>query len=256
MNDIGSPLDLLPKRSLARADGPLYGQVADLLRTSIADGSLAIGADLPKEAEIAQRFGVSLITVRQALRDLASDGLIRKRSAKPAVVVARSPAPNLSWTFKNFADVAAFARDAQLLVRSFRKETAPGPSRHFGLARGETGYCLRSVLQAGDRNVAQITTYFPPAIGAQFRKEDFTEVLIFQSVQRRLGLRLEAAHVTVRAELADRTIATDLGIETGAAVLAVEMLYRTADGETIELSTARHPADLFSITYDLVNNLS
>ena len=256
MSEIAPAPDEPARRRLQRAHGPLYAQVADQLRAAIAGGSIEVGAELPKEAEIADRFGVSLITVRQALRDLAADGLIRKRSAKPAVVVSRTPALSLSWNFRNFADVAAFARDTRLRVRSFRRETAPELVRHFGLPRGEAGYCLRSVLEAGDRKVAQITTYFPPEIGARFRKEDFTEVLIFQSVQRRLGLRLEAAHVTVRAELADRTVASDLGIDTGAAVLAVEMLYRTADGESIELSTARHPADLFSITYDLVNNLS
>jgi GntR family transcriptional regulator len=245
-----------PRRPLQRASSPLYAQVADQLRAAIAGGSLAVGAELPKEAEIADRFGVSLITVRQALRDLASEGLIRKRSAKPAVVASRSPTLNLSWNFKNFADVADFTRDAELRVRSYRKEAAPELRRHFGLARGEVGYCLRSVLEAEKRKVAQVTTYFPPAIGARFRKEDFTEVLIFQSVQRRLGLRLDAAHVTVRAELADRALATDLGMDSGAAVLAIEMLYKTTEGEAIELSTARHPAELFSITYDLVNNLA
>ena len=43
---------------------------------------LRSASELPKEAEIAERFGVSLITVRQALRDLAADGLIR--SARPS----------------------------------------------------------------------------------------------------------------------------------------------------------------------------
>ena len=34
------------------------------------------------------------------------------------------------------------------------------------------------------------------------------------------------------------------------------MLYQTADQRNIELSIARHPAELFSITYDLINNLT
>ena len=95
---------------------------------------------------IAERFGVSLITVRQALRDLEADGLIRKRSAKPAVVTSPHPPVNLSWNFKNFADMAAFTKDAQLRVKSYRKETSPLLQRHFGLAKDEAGYCLRSVL--------------------------------------------------------------------------------------------------------------
>ena len=151
MNAGGSLLGLLPNGPLVRSNGSLYGQVADLLRGCIASGSIVIGAELPKEAEIAERLGVSLITVRQALRDLASDGLIRKRSAKPAIVVSRTPTLSRGWNFENFADVAAFTKDAELLVRSYRKESAPELRRHFGLDRGEAGYCLRSILVVGRR---------------------------------------------------------------------------------------------------------
>src|SRR6185312_2828211 len=108
-------------------------------------GAFPIGAELPKEADIGQRFGVSLITVRQALRDLEADGLIKKRSAKPAVVSARNTSVDLSWNFKNFADMAAFTKDAQLTVRSYRKETSPVLQRHFGMGKRDVGYCLRGV---------------------------------------------------------------------------------------------------------------
>lgn len=255
MNQHVANLGLLPKRALGRANGPLYRQLADLLRGPIADGKFAVGSELPKEAQIAEHFGVSLITVRQALRELESEGLIKKRSAKPAVVTAPSPSVNLSWNFKNFADMAAFTKDAQLKVKSYRREKSPLLQRHFGLAGDEAGYCLRSILSVGKQRKAQITTYFPPDVGVQFDKDDFTDVLIFRSVQKHLGLRLAVAHVTVRAEIADATLAADLGIDVGGPVLTVEMLYQSADQRNIEFSVARHPADLFSITYDAPNDL-
>lgn len=256
MDELASALDLLPKRPLARSRGPLYRQLADILREPIASGAFPVGGELPKEAIIAERFGVSLITVRQALRDLEADGLIKKRSAKPAVVTARSPSVNLSWNFKNFADMAAFTKDAQLRVKSYRKETSPLMQRHFGMAKDEVGYCLRSVLSVGARKKAQITTYFPPDVGARFRREDFTDVLIFRSVQKQLSLRMAVAHVTVRAEIADETVAADLEIAEGAPLLTVEMLYQSSDQRNIEFSIARHPADMFSITYDAPNDMA
>ena len=94
MDELSSTIELLPSRPLARANGPLYRQLADVLRDPIATGAFPVGGELPKEASIAERFGVSLITVRQALRELENDGLIRKRSAKPAVVLARTPSVN------------------------------------------------------------------------------------------------------------------------------------------------------------------
>ncbi len=255
MNQHVANLGLLPKRVLGRANGPLYRQLADLLRKPISDGNFAVGSELPKEAHIAEHFGVSLITVRQALRELESEGLIKKRSAKPAVVIARNPSVNLSWNFKNFADMAAFTKDAQLKVKSYRKEKSPLLARHFGPDDEDAGYCLRSILSVGKQRKAQITTYFPPDIGAQFDKDDFTDVLIFQSVQRMLGLRLAVAHVTVRAEIADDIVAADLGVGVGSPILTVEMLYQSDDQRNIEFSVARHPADMFSITYDAPNDL-
>ena len=42
----------------------------------------------------------------------------------------------------------------------------------------------------------------------------------------------------------------------GSAILAVEMMYQSADQRNVEFSIARHPADMFSITYDAPNDLS
>ena len=248
-------IDTLPKRTLLRTQGPLYRQLADILRAPIVGGSFPVGSELPKEAVIAERFGVSLITVRQALRDLEADGLIRKRSAKPAVVTSASPPVTLSWTFKNFNDMAAFTKDAELKIKSYRKESSPLLQRHFGMEKDEQGYCLRSILSVGKQRKAQVTTYFPPHLGAQLTKDDFNDVLIFRAVQRRLNIRMAVAHCTVRAEIADETVAADLNVAVGSAILAVEMLYQSSDQSNVEFSIARHPADIFSITYDAPNDL-
>src|SRR5690606_14159744 len=146
-------------------------------------------------------------------------------------------------------------KDASLKIKSYRKEASPVLQRHFGLAKDEAGYCLRSILAVGKQKKAQITTYFPPDLGAQLRKEDFNDVLIFRAVQHRLGIRMAVAHCTVRAELADDSVAADLGVAKGSAILAVEMLYQSADQRNVEFSVARHPADIFSITYDAPNDL-
>lgn len=58
---------------------PAYEQIADQLRTLVIRGELRPGERLPAEAEIATMFGVGRTTVREALRLLASQGLVTTR---------------------------------------------------------------------------------------------------------------------------------------------------------------------------------
>jgi DNA-binding FadR family transcriptional regulator len=54
----------------------IYVEVADQIRTAILERSLASGERLPPERELADQFGVSRATVREALRYLEAQGLL------------------------------------------------------------------------------------------------------------------------------------------------------------------------------------
>jgi len=245
----------LQHRELSRANGPLYQQLAAALRKPIQSGALAVGDELPREADIAERFSVSLITVRQALRELESERLIRKRSAKPAVVAAQNPKINLSWSFESFGDMAFFVKDTELEVKSYRRENSAVLETHFGMSKSEKGYCLRSILHGANDRRTQVTTFFPPDIGKRIRRSDFKDPLIFRSLQSQLGLRVAVAKVTVRAELATEEVAEDLKVAQGSAIMCVEMLFQSDERRNVEFSIARHPAAYYSITYEALNDL-
>ena len=63
-----------------------FEHVADVLRAEIADGTYALGKRIPTQRELVDRFGVSRDTVRRALEDLKSKGLIESRQGSGAVV--------------------------------------------------------------------------------------------------------------------------------------------------------------------------
>jgi GntR family transcriptional regulator, transcriptional repressor for pyruvate dehydrogenase complex len=54
-------------------------QISEKIREAILDGRLAVDAQLPTESELAARFGVSRPTIREALKRLAAQNLIRSR---------------------------------------------------------------------------------------------------------------------------------------------------------------------------------
>lgn len=61
-----------------RSPGPAHEQVAAHIRQSIISGELSPGARLPNEIEMAESFGVSRTTIREALGGLVGQGLIVK----------------------------------------------------------------------------------------------------------------------------------------------------------------------------------
>lgn len=244
----------LKPHPLRREDGPLYRQLVARLRAPIDAGTLAVGSSLPREADLAQRFGVSLITVRQALRDLEIEGLIMKRTAKPAVVAA----PQLRskpLEFQSLAAIAASSKDRRLVIKSYRKERSEQACEAFALPAGTACFCLRAVLLVNDQTITQTTFYFPPVIGSRLKRADFDDVVVFRAVQRHLGIKLSRARIKVCAEIADEALAAMLGYTVGGPILATEMLYFSLAGEAVELTVSKNRADHFSITYDAPNDL-
>lgn len=72
-------------------EGPrsVWSQVAADIEADIASGALAPGARLPSEPELAQVYGVSRITVRSAVRDLAGRGLVIVSRGRGTYVTGR-----------------------------------------------------------------------------------------------------------------------------------------------------------------------
>ncbi len=68
------------------ASEPKYRLIANLLQQEIRKG-MAIGAKLPSEPVLAERFGVHVLTIREALRVLQEGGIIQRRRAVGTSVV-------------------------------------------------------------------------------------------------------------------------------------------------------------------------
>ena len=65
---------------------PLYAQVEAVLASDIAGGTLPAGSQLPTENDLIERFGVSRPTVRRAVQNLVSRGLVEIQRGKGTYV--------------------------------------------------------------------------------------------------------------------------------------------------------------------------
>ncbi|MTJ04791.1 MAG: GntR family transcriptional regulator [Sediminimonas qiaohouensis] len=74
------------QNALRSGRGKLYEQIATLIRNEIVSGRWVPGERLPSLGTLAERHGVALVTVRQAVALLEEDGIVRRRQGKGTFV--------------------------------------------------------------------------------------------------------------------------------------------------------------------------
>jgi GntR family transcriptional regulator len=83
---------------------PAYQRVADDLRRAITTGTYHPGDQLPTLAELTTRYGIAVMTARDAIRQLVTEGLVISRQGKGAYVL-RQPNPDDSITTSELRDL-------------------------------------------------------------------------------------------------------------------------------------------------------
>src|SRR5579875_222637 len=86
--DRDDPLEGFP--AVDRA-APVFVQVAGHLIKAIEDGRFPVGSRLPTEAQLAEQFGVSRPSVREALSCLQFEGYVTPRQGSRTVITSAVP---------------------------------------------------------------------------------------------------------------------------------------------------------------------
>ena len=102
---------------------PLYATVERVVAGEILNGSLPVGTRLPTEDQLIERFGVSRITVRRAVQNLAARGLVDVRWGRGTFVAAPRITQPLTSLTGFVEDMASLGLTAT--ARVLRVETVP-----------------------------------------------------------------------------------------------------------------------------------
>lgn len=127
---------------------PKYALIYEQLKARIRTGQLGLGDQLPPEQSLAEEFGVSRLTVRQAIGMLAAERVVESIQGKGSFVAApeghpRTAMKTIHWVTASFHDKPGQAEDdallAQMVMALSRQMTRQGGSLSISmLNRGET----------------------------------------------------------------------------------------------------------------------
>jgi DNA-binding GntR family transcriptional regulator len=97
---------------------PKYIQIADTLRAEIGSARYPLGAKLPPETRLCERFEASRFTVREAIKKLASEKLVKTEHGAGTIVVSLLSEGGYAHTYTSLEDLTNYAQKTWLEIQS------------------------------------------------------------------------------------------------------------------------------------------
>lgn len=228
---------------------PLYVQIRDSLRRQILDGTYQVHERLPSENEMMTAFGVSRITIRQALRDLHNEGLVFSAQGKGTFVSKPKAVQNVQ-RLEGFGEaMAAQGYEASARVLSIQQLKAPkAVAAALDLQAGDEAIEVKRVRYLNRSPVCIENSYFPMDVGRQMFSLDLSGD-IFPMLENLFGIPLGGADISLDAILADDEAQQYLNLKTGEAILRVERLTHNRDGRPIDFEYLCYRGDSFKYQF-------
>jgi GntR family transcriptional regulator len=221
---------------------PKYYKVKQRILRSIADAEP--GTPVAPERELAQQFGTSRTTVRQAIAELVVDGRLARRQgsgtfvARPKLMAVR---PLTSFS----QDLDSDGWRPGSIVLDIRDESAEGDvCAHLAVEPGSPVHRVERLRTAAGEAIAHEVAYLPgPLPGLSERLEGGGS--LYRSLREDYGISLTGAEDTVETVLADPGQAELLGVETGLPMLLIHRTGWDGSGRRVEWTRSAFRGDRF-----------
>ncbi len=232
---------------------PLYHQLESILKAEIESGRWRPDEQIPTETQLVESFGVSKITVRQALEHLAEQGYIRREHGRGTFVSQRKfdEGPRELTSFSE--EMRGHNLRATSRILSQTEERADSRvAAALDLAALAPVIVLRRLRLANGEPLTVQTAHIPQAMAPGLEVNE--DASLYEVLQRKYHLYAARARETYVAAKAERTVAKLLGIPPGAPVFQAERVTFLPNGKPFEFVESTIRGDRYSIVLDLVKH--
>ncbi len=235
-----------------RTDGvPIYIQIRESLRAEIMGGQLKRGEQLPSENELAAKYNVSRMTMRQSIEDLVDEGLLYRRHGVGTFVAF----PHLQrdhtrlTSFFDKAENEGVKVQAKLLGLEVIPAT-PKVAEALDIPAGSKVIRVKTLRYADGEPITVHDAHIPHKLFPNLVNENL-EVQHLWSLFEKAGYRVRRAVQRLEAREASKEVAHLMKIKEGAPVLFKERTVYADDGTPVEFTYCYNRGDLYSLTVAL-----
>lgn len=200
---------------------PLYFRLYSLLKNAILDGTIANGAQMPTEQQLAETFGVSRITAKRAMDELAAEDLVQRRRGRGTHVTYQyTPKPVQAPLVGMLQEIESMARHSDVRVLECKRQNPPARVRDL-LGLEEQGKALHLVrVRSRDGQPFGYYSSWTAGLTKPVSKRDFARATRLE-IFRKQGLKITHVTQTISAVAATEELARHLQTEIGSPLISL-----------------------------------
>jgi GntR family transcriptional regulator len=213
---------------------PLYRQLAAVLERALDSGELKPGDRLDSEGVLGERYGVSRITLRQAVDALVRKQLLVRKQGKGTFVTQPAVQHDLKRLHGLLGSLFSQAEGASARLLHYELRIPPADiSESFALQPGAKALSLERLYLIDNKPVALTQAWLVPAVARLPRAK--AELISTEDMMRAVGITIASTQVAIRAEAAGASVGRLLKISARAPVLGLHRKAFGADGAAKEI---------------------
>jgi len=233
----------------------LYAEIEKTIATEIARGEYRPGDQLPTEDALLLRFQVSRITVRRAIQNLVSRGLLEIRRGLGTFVLSPQIKAELTKLTGFVEDMNATGRKATARVMSQSVVAASARvAERLQLAKGTKVMQIKRVRLADGVPISFDETYLPLSLGMQIVRNDLRLHPIFTLLEEEFGVPLVEADYELEAVIANKAVADALQVRVGSPIFQIERTSMTTGNQPVDYEVLSYRGDLVRFVTKLVRH--
>lgn len=203
---------------------PLWAQLEGDLRDRLEAGEF--DDRFPTDAELTSQYGVSRHTVREAIRHLNRNGLLRRERGRGTVVTRSEFEQPLGALYSLFRSIEETGVEQRSQVLELDVVVEPAAAAALGLDDAAELVVLARVRWAGDAPLALDRAWLPAELAAPLLRSDFTHTALYDELERVCGFRPDNGWERIVPSLPSGDERRLLGLPRGSAAFAIERLGR------------------------------
>lgn len=227
---------------------PMYIKIHNQIKRDVENHVYKVGDRIPAERQLAVKFGVSRMTLRQAIKTLEEEGILERRLGSGTYVASQKVQEKMSgiMSFTEITQANGQIPSSKLISYQIGKPSL-SEKEHLNLNPDSEVLRMERIRFADETPICYEVVTIPYHLVENLSKDDISTHL-YETLNKN-GYRIGRVTEHISAAVANENDARLLNAKKGEALITRRQVTELSNGQPFEYTRARYVAERFEFTF-------